>query len=417
MRRPDRSRLIAGIVCLAVLCGSQGCGTQVTISQNGTKIVVNGQTVDLKEIETDVVSETFRTAAKPRIIVDVFSGKITVDAGAADAVKAEITKTCAGETREEAKANLKLIDVQMKQDGDTVRVTARRTTDNRGPVAGQSIEEIKRQFAARSADAVVHVPAGASLELKTAFGDVKVHGLAGRVDAESASGTITVTGGKGEVKLLSSFGNLDVAGQNTAVTAETKSGNVTVKGASGPAKLTSGFGTVTVDGAGAVEAETKSGDIAVNGTSGPVQAKSGFGKVMVDQAPAGAVLQTSSGDIRLKAAQGSVKLTSGFGQIEAEVSGASVHATTKSGNVQVRGRLADGGHELRTSFGNVTVTLPADSRFRLDAETKFGRVTTEFGLHRSGTSDDKHLEGTVGEAPNTVLLLRTDSGNIEVRKN
>jgi DUF4097 and DUF4098 domain-containing protein YvlB len=151
-----------------------------------------------------------------------------------------------------------------------------------------------------------------------------------------------------------------------------------------------------VDGAAAVRAETKSGDVTVKGAAGAVSAKSGFGTITVEQAPTGANLETTSGDIRLRAAKGAVVLTSGFGAIDAEVSGATVQATSRSGDVTVRGALADGEHTLHSSFGKVTLTLPGDSRFRLDAATKFGAVRTAFTLTRTDEKGDRRLRGSVG---------------------
>lgn len=400
------------------LLGLQGCGTQISLSGNGTKVVVNGQTFDLKETETEIVRQNFQASAAPRVIVDVFSGKITVNAASGKTIDVEITKTCAGETKEEAKANLKLIDVQMKQDGETLRVTARRPdAAQAGVVNGLNADQLKKQFTLRSADAVVKVPAGASLELKTAYGDVKIEGIAGRVEAETSSGAVKVTNGSGELRLKSNYGDLTIDGRNTAVTAATASGKIIVKGAKGPLDISSGYGDLSINGPSEkVSARTASGNIVVKGAAGSVQAKSGYGKVDVDQAPAGATLETNSGDIRLRAARGTVKVTSGYGRVDAEVDGAAVTASTNSGNIQVSGRLGDGEHSLHSGYGKVVLALPADSQFRLDARTNFGRVTTGFGIPISGETSGKHAVGSVGEAPKTVIKLTTNSGDIELRK-
>jgi len=408
--------LFLAVTFTVFLGGVHGCGTEATVTEGQTKIVVNGQTVDLKETEKEVVRQKYQTKSAPRVIIDVFNGKITVAAGADDAVEAEVTKIAAGETKDEAKANLKLIDVQMKQEGDTIRITARRPNDKPTVLINSTVEDLKKQFAVRSADAVVRVPAGAALELKTAYGDVHVSGIAGRVEAVTSSGAIAVNNGKGEVKLTSSYGNLTIAGKNTAVTASTSSGEISVKDAQGPVKISSGYGAVKVAGAATVDAETKSGDITIQGVVGDVRAKSGYGKLVVEQAPAGATLETSSGDIQLKAARGKVKATSGYGKIDAEVEDAIVTVSSKSGDVHVRGRLADGDHALQSGYGAVTLVLPADSQFRLNAKTNYGKVTTGFAVETSGKKTDNQIVGKVGAAPKTALTITTSSGDIEVRK-
>jgi Putative adhesin len=93
-----------------------------------------------------------------------------------------------------------------------------------------------------------------------------------------------------------------------------------------------------------------------------------------------------------------------------------VNASTRSGTIQIRGRLADGESRVHSGFGQITLTLPADSRFRLDARTKFGQVTTGFALQGSAKAGPNHIEGKVGTDPKTVLKVTADSGNIEIRK-
>lgn len=441
------------LICFVFLCGCQVRETQVIDTDGVTRIVINGQTIELKETAKEVVRKTFPTKAAPRVLVSTFNGKVTVAAAGADGtVQAEVTKTCGGETQKEAKAFLKLIDVQMKQDGDTIRIAVRRTNEAKGLPGNPTREGLKKQFAVRGADAVVRVPAGAVLELKTAYGEVQATGIAGGVTAATKSGAVTVKGGSGEVKVTSDYGNLTIDGHNTAVTAATKSGNVHVKGAKGPLDISSGYGTltvtgaakkviahsksgnitvtgakgpvraesgygsITVDGAAAVDVETRSGNVAIKGATGAVRAKSGYGQLVVRQAPAGATLETASGNIEVRAAKGAVKLTSNYGQIDAEVVRAAVTAWTRSGNVQIRGRLSAGESTVHSGYGTITLTLPADSRFRLDARTKYGRVTTDFRLRSSGKKEANHLAGEVGEDPKVVLKVTADSGNIEVRK-
>lgn len=451
--------IAAALVLIGVLLGLLGRrlgqagaqGVSVSTSDGVTTITVNGQTIVLKETEREVLGKTFQTGVAPRVVVEVFNGNITVEAVADKTVEVEVTKTALGETQEDAQANLDKIDVQLEQDGDTIRIAARRSYPGQTD-SPQGLEEIKNQYSARSADASLKVPAGTALELRTSFGDVKVTDIAGVVDAKSASGRIAVSGGTGALQLASDFGDVTVDGQNSDVAITTKSGRVTVKGARGPldvssgfgtveidgalgkvvahsdsgdikvqhakgaVELTSGFGGVTVEGAGSVQAETKSGRVTIKGATGPVRAKSGFGRLTVEDAPDGATLETSSGDIRLKGGMRAVSLTTGFGQIDAEVAEATVDASSKSGSVKVQGTLADGEHRLHSDFGAITLMLPPDSQFKLDAQTRFGRVQTDFSVTPVGESTDKHLEGSVGDQPQSVLTLTTSSGDIHLRK-
>jgi DUF4097 and DUF4098 domain-containing protein YvlB len=386
------------------------------------RVTINGQTIEIKETEKEVVREQFKTGATPRVVVDVFNGKVHVTAGDGDGVQAVVTKTAGGATKEEAKANLKLIEVTFKQEGETVRVVARRVEAPAKDGQPADANAVNRQKILASmglgfsADAAVRVPPGAGLDLHTAFGEVRVTNVDGKVQARTSSGAVFVTGGKGVLDLASDFGNLTIDGQPATVQGATKSGAVTVKGARGDVQVSSGFGNVTVDGAAAVTATTNSGAITVKRATGALVLKSGFGNVTADGAPAGATVETKSGAIRVTNAKGALGVTSGFGNVEAEGRGVTLRGRTSSGAIGFRGTLAEGEHTLHSDFGNVRVKLPADSRFRVDARTQFGRVTSAFAVKPTAKGDDKHLQGTVGDDPAVVLKLTTNSGAIELQK-
>jgi hypothetical protein len=320
---------------------------------------------DAAVMKEEVVSRSFPTGATPHVLVDVFSGALTVTGGADGMVTAEVTKRRGGSTEAEALEKLKEVEVTMTQEGDHVRITVPRPPGN--VVIGE-------------APAKLQVPAGAVLDLRTAFGAVRVTGVTGDITTKTSNGAVAVQGGKGRLRLTTSFGKVEVDGAHAAVTAETSNGPVTVKGTHGPLDLTTSFGAIEVD------------------------------------APSEAVkATTSNGAIKIRGARGRVRASTSFGGVEVEAANATVAAETSNGSVKFTGTLADGEHTLHTSFGGISVTLPADARFRLDAQTSFGKVTTGFDLRPASGSDKTHLRGTVGDNPAVSLKLTTSNGNIEVR--
>src|SRR5206468_9420233 len=97
------------------------------------------------------------------------------------------------------------VDVEMSQQGDTVRVTARQKQE-------------KHQEYNAGASAVVEVPDGAVLDLRT------------------GNGSVTATGGSGEKKIHTSNGAIRVSGNTAAVDLETSNGPIVVAGGKGKAK-------------------------------------------------------------------------------------------------------------------------------------------------------------------------------------
>ena len=130
-------------------------------------------------------------------------------------------------------------------------------------------------------------------------------------------------------------GDLDLAGVKRSVEARTIGGNISLRNSTGSAQLHSVGGTIEAGGVGpavagdAFEAATVGGDIRLDKTS--------------------------------------------FVELEAR---------TVDGDLSLSGPLAVGGrYEFKTISGDVSLTLPADSSFRLDATlSRGGELVTEFPL-------------------------------------
>src|SRR5262249_22764113 len=112
---------------------------------------------------------------------------------------------------------------------------------------------------------------------------------------------------------------------------------------------------------------------------------------------------------------GNLDLHTSNGRIDVKAAKAKVSAQTSNGSVRFAGGLADGEHSFQTSNGGLTLTLPADSRFRLDAQTSNGRVSCRFPHKPPQGKAKTRLQATVGEDPAVSLKLRASNGGIEVR--
>lgn len=165
----------------------------------------------------EIVAQSFDTSASPRVVVEMYNGHIEVTAGAEAKVLAEVTKHGAGFSQAEAKDNLKNVEVMMTQEGDTVRMVARRTG---GPLvmgnSGASIE--------------LTVPAGASLDLHTSNGHIRSNGVTGDISMDTSNGALEVDGGGGRLDLATSNGHIDVEARGAIVDARTSNGQIDFRG-------------------------------------------------------------------------------------------------------------------------------------------------------------------------------------------
>ena len=321
-------------------------------------------TTTAKVMKDEPVAKSFKTSATPKVIVDVFSGSITVTRGEDATVDAEVTKRGGGDTETEALEMLKKLDLKMEQGGDTVRIVAKTPPGER--YVGEAPAKLK-------------VPAGASLELRTTFDDVSVVGVSGSIDAKSSNGALVMRAVAGNLKLNTSFGKIDVDGP-----------------------------------AADVQAVTSNGEVRIKQAKGQISAKSSFGEVNIDSPSTDVDAETSNGKIHVRGATGRIRAHTSFGDVAIAAQNVQVKAESSNGALTFAGSLADGESVLKTSFGSISVALPADAQFQLDAQTSFGTIDTGFTLAKDGKTSKTHVRGTVGENPKASLKLVTSNGSISI---
>lgn len=140
-----------------------------------------------------------------------------------------------------------------------------------------------------------------------------------------------------------------------------------------------------------LDLHTNNDDILVSGVNGNVR------------------LATANGDLKINGGQGRLNLQTSNGEIRVEAEEAVVNAETANGNVIFKGTLAASEQSFVTNNGSIEITLPANTDFRLDAETHNGRVLTDFPISESSSGRAEVLKGTVGENP--TISIRAESAN------
>jgi DUF4097 and DUF4098 domain-containing protein YvlB len=109
----------------------------------------------------------------------------------------------------------------------------------------------------------------------------------------------------------------------------------------------------------------------------------------------------------------------------AQISHSQVKVNTVGGDVEFSSALARGGrYNFQTISGDLNLTLPPDSSFRLDA-TLQGEVDSDFPLKYSSSNVEEtdnvtrhlpqHIEGTYGSG-DALITLSSFNGSIQLRK-
>jgi DUF4097 and DUF4098 domain-containing protein YvlB len=139
----------------------------------------------------------------------------------------------------------------------------------------------------------------------------------------------------------------------------------------------------------------------------------------------GAVASGIKGDLAAKTVSGSVQISQASGYVEAEsVSGSvtisggnGVEASSVSGSLHFKGRVNPSGrYELKSHSGSVTIVVPGDSAFALQASTFSGPIQSDFDIKIRGLEGNKKsINGTVGAGGPTVEAS-SFSGSVSIKK-
>jgi hypothetical protein len=169
----------------------------------------------------------FKVGAKATIIVDSSAGGVTLESGPAGIVKVEAERQASSE--DEARK----LDVQVKQEGNTVRVQYKHPGGNWRDEASVSFR--------------ISAPADAKLEIRTGGGGVEARGFSGGVRVDTGGGGIEIADVAGPLQLRSGGGSIDVKHIKGTVDVSTGGGSVRVEGAlSGRNRVETGGGSIKV---------------------------------------------------------------------------------------------------------------------------------------------------------------------------
>lgn len=230
---------------------------------------------------TATESYEFTISGTPRIIVRNRAGGIRVEPGAAGQVHVTVTKRARnGLLGSASESDLERVEVQVTQNGDTIRIEA---DHDRSFSLG-------KQY---TVDIEISAPATADLDLRMNAGNVEVRNISGTIEGVVNAGNFDVTGGtrSGRSAFTVNAGNLTLEGviaQGAALDAEVNAGNMRLR--------------LPQDTPAYLDAKTDVGTIHVDGW--PVN----FSRQLVRQEATGRLGTEPQGTLRLRVNTGNITL-------------------------------------------------------------------------------------------------------------
>lgn len=169
---------------------------------------------------------------------------------------------------------------------------------------------------------------------------------------------------------------------DTEVSGTTASGSLTVRGIKGPVRLQSASGSVHAqDIQGEAQLASNSGVVAAANMGAVVRASSDSGDVSINDAKGDVRAKDESGNIHISGPGSRVEAenTSGNVEVQGATSDAKAHAV--SGNVAVRGNPSASSYwDLKTISGSAAIGIASGSNFHLLAESTSGEIRADIPI-------------------------------------
>jgi DUF4097 and DUF4098 domain-containing protein YvlB len=251
------------------------------------------------------------------------------------------------------------------------------------------------------ADMDVFVPRDAAVEVASKRGDVTINGRKadlrltvqrGDIALNEISGAVKMSLDKGSIRATDVTGDIDIDGRVDDVTLED------VKGA---VKLNGDFFN----------------DIRLSKITKSVEFKSARSDIALASVPGD--LQISGDSLRASDAAGPMRLVTRSKEIHLEGVTGDIQIDNANGDIEVHpaDKLPMGKMSLNGKRGDISLTIPANAGFQVDATTRKGDITSDFGSVKIDSSNGggSHATGTVGNGA-AKLQINADTGDIRINK-
>jgi DUF4097 and DUF4098 domain-containing protein YvlB len=331
----------------------------------------------------DTIEQAFPAKASLRIVCD--RGAINVTPSDGDTIRVVVHKKLYAKGQEDANKYNEGSKPQITVNGSSVLLNA--NTNGAGDHGVQT-------------DMDVFVPRDAMVDVASKRGDVSISDRKADVKLTVQHGDITlaeVSGGakmnldKGSIRATNIGGDVEVEGRVDNVTLEDVKGSVRLNG--------DFFNDIRLSKISkAVEFKSARSDITLASVPGDLEIAGDSLRATDIGGPMRFV--TRSKDIHLEGVTGDLEVENANGDIE-------IHPSNK---------LPLGKMQLTGKHGDITIVLPANAGFQVDATTHKGDITSEFSpLRTEQTNGSSHATGTIGNGA-AKLQINADTGDIRINK-
>ena len=331
----------------------------------------------------DTVEQSFPAGGSLRIVCD--RGAINVTPADGKTIRVVVHKKLYAKSQDDANKYNEGSKPQITVSGTSVVLNA--NTNGAGDHGVQ-------------ADMDIFVPRDAAIEVASKRGDLSING-------RKADVRLTVQ--RGDIALNEITGNMKINLDKGSIRATSVSGDVDIEGRVDDVTLEDVKGAVKLNG-------DFFNDIRLSKIEKAVEFKSARSDVTLASVPGD--LQISGDSLRATDASGPMRLVTRSKEIHLEGVTGDIQVDNANGDIEIHpaDKLPMGKMNLSGKRGDISLTIPANAGFQLDATTRKGDITTDFGsLKIDSSSGGSHATGTVGNGA-AKLQISADTGDIRINK-
>jgi DUF4097 and DUF4098 domain-containing protein YvlB len=331
----------------------------------------------------DTFEQQFPADGNLRIVCD--RGAITVSPSDNDKLRVVVHKKLYAKNQDDANRYNEGTKPQVTVSGASVVINA--NTNGAGDHGVQ-------------ADLEIFVPAKAAIDVASKRGDVSVSDRKadvklsvqkGDVALNEIIGAVKINLDRGSIRTTSVAGDVDIDGRIDDVTIEDVKGSVRLNG-------------------------DYFNNIQLSKVSKTVEFKSARSDITLASVPGD--LQISGDSLRGTDVGGPMRLVTRSKEIHLEGVSGDLEVENSNGDIEVHtaNKLPVGKMMISGKHGDITLVLPNNAGFQIDATTRKGDITSDFGsLKTEQTGGTSHTTGTVGNGA-AKLQINADTGDIRINK-
>jgi hypothetical protein len=237
----------------------------------------------------------------------------------------------------------------------------------------------------------VWVPKSMALTLSNEYGQVSLDGISGSHSITNAHGSVTIKNVDGSLRV------------------ENRHGPVNVSAITGDCSIKNKYGAVQVEAIGGkTEIENAHGPVDLRQLKGGVNLSNRYGRIVCVDLEGGLIIDGKHAEVRGQNIGGVVQVATAYQSIELENVLGSISVKGQHGDIAIMNsqpRVKP--IVIDAEYSGVDITLPKESRFELDASSKYGKFASGFEsvkLSESTAGKNLRVRGSNGTGGPSITI-------------